>query len=488
MSRPSIVGDELIEAIERGLASAPVVPVRPVGGDVLHVHEWDSLRPVVDVLTIRPPGVQQPHAQVVEHRFGHVDREGSHLVSHAHTVFAVANAEVLAWGYSSYDATVNAPAREYDDIPGTYVFDGRRSRRGYALNMFCMSLNDAANREAFRADEAALPRPLRPRRPSSAGPCAERDWLRLLELGGNIYYTFKLAACDGMTFQDLAGEQTGITDDEYVGMMVGRRPSHRRQPLQPSGDAGRAGGALMAEIVGGVGMLARARRGRGDRQGPPATSRTGRRTSPRSTRSASGSPSVRARRLHRRLQRPRLAFSLEVIPTFALGLAAEFPLADEGYGRRPVPTVEGHPELAWHLAESLILDEFDLTLVNEMAVDHGLHRAAVGAVRPARGVAVPGDPAVRQRRSSTRRPPATAATGSARRSAGRSTSYPGDERVVILGTGGMSHQLQARAGRPDQRRLRHRLPRPAGRRPRGGRRGSRTSSTSARRARRASSW
>ena len=66
------------------------------------------------------------------------------------------------------------------------------------------------------------------------------------------------------------------------------------------------------------------------------------------------------------------AFSLEVIPTFALGLADEFPPADEGYGPRPVPVVQGHPELAWHLAESLILDEFDLTLVNEMPVDHGL--------------------------------------------------------------------------------------------------------------------
>ena len=66
------------------------------------------------------------------------------------------------------------------------------------------------------------------------------------------------------------------------------------------------------------------------------------------------------------------AFSLEVIPTFAIGVADRFPPADEGWGPRPVPVVEGHPALAWHLAESLILDEFDLTIVNEMAVDHGL--------------------------------------------------------------------------------------------------------------------
>src|SRR5262245_12452858 len=66
------------------------------------------------------------------------------------------------------------------------------------------------------------------------------------------------------------------------------------------------------------------------------------------------------------------AFSLEVIPTFALGCAAEFPPADEGWGPRPVPTVYGHPELAWHIAQSVILDEFDLTIVNNMPVDHGL--------------------------------------------------------------------------------------------------------------------
>src|SRR5260370_25376349 len=66
------------------------------------------------------------------------------------------------------------------------------------------------------------------------------------------------------------------------------------------------------------------------------------------------------------------AFSLEIIPTFALGCAAEFPPADEGWGPRKVPVVKGHPELAWHIAQSVILDEFDLTIVNNMPVDHGL--------------------------------------------------------------------------------------------------------------------
>ena len=66
------------------------------------------------------------------------------------------------------------------------------------------------------------------------------------------------------------------------------------------------------------------------------------------------------------------AFSVEIIPTFALGCAEEFPPADEGWGPRPVPVVEGHPKLAAHIAQSVILDEFDLTIVNKMEVDHGL--------------------------------------------------------------------------------------------------------------------
>ncbi len=66
------------------------------------------------------------------------------------------------------------------------------------------------------------------------------------------------------------------------------------------------------------------------------------------------------------------AFSLQMIPTFAIGTAAEFRPADEGWGPRPVPMVQGHPELASHIAQSVILQDFDLTIVNEMDVDHGL--------------------------------------------------------------------------------------------------------------------
>src|SRR5271155_2414717 len=66
------------------------------------------------------------------------------------------------------------------------------------------------------------------------------------------------------------------------------------------------------------------------------------------------------------------AFSVEMIPTFALGCAVEFPPADEGWGPRPVPVVQGYPALASHIAQSAILDEFDLTICNKMEVDHGM--------------------------------------------------------------------------------------------------------------------
>jgi len=66
------------------------------------------------------------------------------------------------------------------------------------------------------------------------------------------------------------------------------------------------------------------------------------------------------------------AFNLDFIPTFAIGCAESFAPADEGWGARPVPTVQGHPELAAHIAQSLIQSDFDLTLVNKMDVDHGL--------------------------------------------------------------------------------------------------------------------
>jgi protocatechuate 4,5-dioxygenase beta chain len=140
------------------------------------------------------------------------------------------------------------------------------------------------------------------------------------------------------------------------------------------------------------------------------------------------------------------ALSLEIIPTFLLGVAAEFPIADEGFGARPVPVVQGHPELAWHLAESLILDEFDMTIGNEMPVDHGL--TVPLSVTCGQPDAWP-FPVIPLCVNVVQYPPPTGARcyklGQAIRRAVE--SYDEDLRVVIYGTGGMSHQLQGeRAG------------------------------------------
>jgi len=77
------------------------------------------------------------------------------------------------------------------------------------------------------------------------------------------------------------------------------------------------------------------------------------------------------------------AFSLDIIPTFAIGTAAQFQPADEGWGPRPVPVVKGHPDLASHIAQSVIQQDFDLTIVNKMDVDHGLTVPFVVDVWPA---------------------------------------------------------------------------------------------------------
>ncbi|MCI5097764.1 MAG: class III extradiol dioxygenase subunit beta [Rhodobacteraceae bacterium] len=143
------------------------------------------------------------------------------------------------------------------------------------------------------------------------------------------------------------------------------------------------------------------------------------------------------------------AFDASCIPTFALGCAAEFTPADEGWGPRPVPVVKGHQKLASHIAQSVILDEFDLTIMNEMDVDHGLTvplSVMFGEVDkddewPC--LVIPLAVNVVQY---------PAPTGNRCYQLGKAIrraidSYPEDLNVMIFGTGGMSHQLQAeRAG------------------------------------------
>ena len=108
---------------------------------------------------------------------------------------------------------------DYDDIPGTYVFDAEKSRQGYGINMFCMSLMKEANRKAFKADEAVYLKQF-PLTPAQAEAILRRDYNRMLELGGNIYFTAKLGATDGHSFRHLAALMTGSTQEDYAAMML----------------------------------------------------------------------------------------------------------------------------------------------------------------------------------------------------------------------------------------------------------------------------
>jgi len=109
--------------------------------------------------------------------------------------------------------------KEYDDLPGTIVFDADRAREGYHLNMFCMSMMKPENRAAFKENERAyLDR--WPMTEEQKQVILRRDWNGMLALGGNIYFTAKLAATDGLSFQQIAAKMSGSTQEEYAQMML----------------------------------------------------------------------------------------------------------------------------------------------------------------------------------------------------------------------------------------------------------------------------
>jgi len=109
--------------------------------------------------------------------------------------------------------------RPYDDIPGTTVFDARQSRLGFHLNQFCMSLMTAENRAAFKAGERAyLDR--WPMSEAQKQTVLDRDWNGMIALGGNIYFTAKIAATDGLSFRQIAAAMSGVSEEAYARMML----------------------------------------------------------------------------------------------------------------------------------------------------------------------------------------------------------------------------------------------------------------------------
>ena len=116
-------------------------------------------------------------------------------------------------------AQAKSRQEEYEDIPGTFVFNAARSRQGYGINMFCMSLMKDENRKAFRANEAEYLKKFN-LTPDQTDAVLKRDYNRMLELGGNIYFTAKLGATDGHSFRHLAATMTGSTQEDYAQMML----------------------------------------------------------------------------------------------------------------------------------------------------------------------------------------------------------------------------------------------------------------------------
>jgi len=119
--------------------------------------------------------------------------------------------------------------KPYVDIPGTTIFDADQARVGYHLNQFCMSLMKAANRERFKADEHAYLDEW-PMSEQQKQAVLDRDYNRMIALGGNIYFLAKIFSTDGLSFQFAAATMTGMTQEDYAQMMLqgGRSPEGNR--------------------------------------------------------------------------------------------------------------------------------------------------------------------------------------------------------------------------------------------------------------------
>lgn len=364
--------------------------------------------------------------------------------------------------------------KPYLNVPGTTIFDADQSRKGYWLNQFCMSLMQADNRTRFKQDEDAYLAEW-PMTDEQRAAVRARDLNWMMRTGGNIYFLSKLGATDGLSFQQMAGSMTGMTEQQYREMMLsgGRSPEGNRFV----GEDGNAQGP-MSQSEAWKEWQAQHRLAQAITQAD-AASQNAALGQARITASvfASHVPAIGAAVDHGKTGDDYWApmfkgfepskewmkkntpdviflvyndhatnFDLSVIPTFAIGTAAEFEPADEGYGPRPVPKVKGHPRLAAHIAQSVIQQDFDLTIVNDLKVDHGLTvplNLMFGSPAEWPCLVIPFHVNVVQYPV-----PSGArcfALGQAIRKA--IESYDEPLNVQIWGTGGMSHQLQGpRAG------------------------------------------
>ncbi|MFJ7153936.1 protocatechuate 4,5-dioxygenase subunit alpha [Streptomyces sp. NPDC101118] len=338
--------------------------------------------------------------------------------------------------------------KTYRLVPGTTVFDAEQSAKGYHLNQFCMSLMTAENRAAYLADERAY-LDAWPLREEQKRALLDRDLNAAMREGGNIYFLAKWGAALGLSFQQMAGSMTGMTEQEYRDMMVrGGRPVDGNRIDHAVLEAAYADTAPPAEhaVITGAVFTSHV----------PAI---GAAMDHGKTEEPYWRPVFEGYEFSRQWERENLpdviflvyndhatTFDLSLIPTFVLGTGAAYPTADEGYGPRPVPGIEGDPDLAAHIAHSLIRDDFDLTLVNEMTVDHGLTvplSLMFGDVEEWPCKVIPFHVNVVQYPV-----PSGARCFALGRALRRAIeSYDRPLKVQVWGTGGMSHQLQGpRAG------------------------------------------
>jgi gallate dioxygenase len=370
--------------------------------------------------------------------------------------------------------------KPYKDVPGTTIFDAEQSRKGYWLNQFCMSLMKAENRERFKADEDAYLAEW-PMTDEQRAAVRARDLNWAMRTGGNIYFLAKLGATDGLSFQQMAGSMTGMSEQQYRDMMIagGRSPEGNRF----AGESGDAQGPMARSEAWKAWELTQQEALAAEILGDHAARQTGADASSAGNARITASvftshvPAIGAAidlgktgepywqplfagyepsKQWMRENQPDVvflvyndhatSFDLGVIPTFAIGTATEFEPADEGYGPRPVPKVMGHPELASHIAQSVIQQDFDLTIVNDLKVDHGLTvpmNLLFGSPEAWPVKVIPFHVNVVQYPVPSGQ--RCFALGQAIRRAIESFDAP--LKVQIWGTGGMSHQLQGpRAG------------------------------------------
>jgi len=142
------------------------------------------------------------------------------------------------------DTLRREPIDGFDDVPGTTLFDAQRARQGYHVNQFCMSLMKAENRAEFKANEDKYLRKW-PMTDEQREAILKRDWARMIELGGNIYYLSKLFSTDGKSFQFVAATMTGLTQEQYAQMMLngGRTVENNRSKAEWARTGGPAFGA-----------------------------------------------------------------------------------------------------------------------------------------------------------------------------------------------------------------------------------------------------